>query len=68
MRIPTLFWIAAGVVTLIGIEILRSVVHRRRVKLYGIGGTQDISLYGSLVLIVMLLCAIASIAYNWAIS
>jgi hypothetical protein len=41
--------IAMGVATMIGTEIVRSVVHRRRERRDGIGGTQDIALWGTFI-------------------
>jgi hypothetical protein len=41
--------IAMGITTIIGTEILRSIVHRRRERLYGIGGTQDIAMWGTFI-------------------
>ncbi|NJR32799.1 MAG: hypothetical protein HC778_08355 [Chamaesiphon sp. CSU_1_12] len=38
---------AMGVATMIGTEIVRGVVHRRRERLHGIGGTQDIAMWGT---------------------
>jgi hypothetical protein len=40
---------ASGVATLVGTEILRSLVHRHRERRDGLGGTQDIALVGQLV-------------------
>ena len=41
--------IAMGIATMIGTEILRPVVHRRRERLHGIGGTQDIAMWGTVI-------------------
>jgi hypothetical protein len=38
---------AIGVATMIGTEIVRDVVHRRRERLCRIGGTQDIAMCGT---------------------
>ena len=38
-----------AVATTVGTEIARSIVHRRRERLRGIGGTQDIAIVGMLV-------------------
>ena len=51
-------FLAAGVATLIGTEVVRSLVHRRRERVHGIGGTQDIALWGTLI---ALGCYIATI-------
>jgi hypothetical protein len=40
--------IAMGVATMIGTEIVRSVVHRRRERRDGLGGTQDIAIWGDI--------------------
>ena len=41
--------IAMGVATMIGTEIVRSVVHRRRERRDGLGGTQDIAMWGTFI-------------------
>jgi hypothetical protein len=41
--------IAMGVATMIGTEIVRSVVHRRRERRDGLGGTQDIAIWGTFI-------------------
>jgi hypothetical protein len=41
--------IAMGIVTAIGTEILRSVIHRRRERRDGLGGTQDIAMWGTFI-------------------
>lgn len=52
--------LAFGVV--IGTELLRSIVHRKREKTHGIGGTQDIAMYGTvLAWTLLILGAIAGI-------
>ena len=38
-----------GIAVMVGTEILRSVVHRRRERLQGIGGTQDIAMWGTFI-------------------
>jgi hypothetical protein len=35
--------------TLIGTEVVRSLVHRHRERAYGIGATQDIAMWGTLI-------------------
>jgi len=45
----TIVFALAAVATPILTEVLRSVVHRRRAQRDGLGGTQDIALWGSLV-------------------
>jgi hypothetical protein len=45
----TLILIVLGIATMIGTEIFRSVVHRRRERLDGLGGTQDIAIWGTLI-------------------
>ena len=44
---PAIILTALGVAAIIGMEILRSVVHRRRERTQGIGGTQDIAMWGT---------------------
>jgi hypothetical protein len=46
---PVIILIAMGVATVIGTEIVRSVVHRRRERRDGLGGTQDIAMWGTLI-------------------
>ena len=41
--------IVMGVATMIGTEIVRSVVHRRRERRDGLGGTQDIAMWGTFI-------------------
>lgn len=41
--------IAMGVATMIGTEIVRSVVHRRRERRDGLCGTQDIAMWGTFI-------------------
>ena len=45
----SLILIAMGVATMIGTEIVRSVVHRRRERRDGLGGTQDIAMWGTFI-------------------
>ncbi len=39
----------AAFIALIGSEVVRSVVHRHRERVYGIGATQDIAMWGILI-------------------
>lgn len=48
-RIGTLFFVALSIVSPVVTDILRSVIHRRRERREGIGGTQDIAMWGMLV-------------------
>ena len=48
----------AAVVAMIVTEILRSIVHARRKSKDGLGGTQDIAMWGTLVCGLLLLAAI----------
>jgi hypothetical protein len=41
--------VVAAILELIAVEILRSVIHRRRERRDGIGGTQDIAMWGTLI-------------------
>ena len=45
----TVFFVIAAVMDLFGLEIIRSVVDRRRRERDGIGGTQDIAIWGMLI-------------------
>ena len=40
---------ALGIAVMFGTEIIRSIVHRRRERLQGIGGTQDIAMWGTFI-------------------
>jgi hypothetical protein len=44
---PAIILTTLGIVVIFGMEILRSVVHRRREQTQGIGGTQDIAMWGT---------------------
>jgi hypothetical protein len=58
-RIAIAFTVSACAV-LIGTEVLRSVVHRHRERVQGIGGTQDIAMWGTLIAGLLLLGAMIS--------
>lgn len=45
----TIILIAMGFAAMIGTEVVRSVVHRRRERRDGLGGTQDIAMWGTLI-------------------
>ncbi|HEY6228521.1 MAG TPA: hypothetical protein VI282_15490 [Verrucomicrobiae bacterium] len=49
MTHASIILIALGVATMIGTEIVRSVVHRRREQRDGVGGTQDIAMWGTFI-------------------
>lgn len=51
-------FLAAGLASIIITEIVRSVVDRRRVLRDGIGGTQDVAIWGRLVLAIFNLGAL----------
>jgi hypothetical protein len=51
-------WLAA----IAGISILRPIVHRRRERAYGIGGTQDIAMWGTLIGLVSMIGTMVSLA------
>ena len=46
---PAFILAAAGVAVVIGTEILRSIIHRRRERRDGFGGTQDIAMWGTFI-------------------
>ena len=48
-RIATYSFVALVILSPIVTEILRSIVHRRRERREGIGGTQDIAMWGTFV-------------------
>jgi hypothetical protein len=45
----TTVFVVAGIATLIGTEVVRSIVDRYRKQTRGIGGTQDIAIWGMLI-------------------
>ena len=51
-------WLAS----IVAIEVLRPIFHRRRERLYGIGGTQDIVMWGSLVGLICMIGTMVSLA------
>ncbi len=46
-KAATISFAAAGIATPFVIEILRAIIHRRRERRNGIGGTQDIAMWGT---------------------
>jgi hypothetical protein len=48
-RAATTAFVVAGIAALIGTEVVRSIVHRYRERTRGIGGTQDIAIWGTLI-------------------
>ena len=56
-----LFWwlVVAAVLCMPVTEVLRSIVHRRRERVHGIGGTQDIAMAGVIVFALLTAAAIA---------
>lgn len=58
--------ICLGILVMIGTEVLRSVIHRRREKLTGIGGTQDIAMWGTIISLVLFISAgICGLLWNF---
>lgn len=55
--------------TLIGLEVVRSVVDARRRRATGVGGTQDIATWSLILTVIFLVaaiaCAIGSLALRW---
>ena len=66
-KIATVALIVAAFFTLIGMEVLRSVVHRVRERRYGYGSTQDIAMWGTLIGWVFILAAVAC-GVMWLVS
>ncbi len=64
-RMINLIAIVAFIAVMIGIEIVRSIVHRLRVKRYGIGGTQDIAMWGTLLACLLLFLGAVSGVLCW---
>lgn len=56
------FWIVAAVVSAVGTEVLRGIVHKRRERRTGHGGSQDVGMWGLIVTLVCITGAIATIA------
>ena len=54
--------VAAAIVVVIGTEVVRSIVHRRRAARDGLGGSQDIAMWGTFLgwalLIAAALCSV----------
>jgi hypothetical protein len=44
---PSMILTALGIAVVVGMEVLRPIVHRRRERTQGIGGTQDIAMWGT---------------------
>lgn len=60
---------ALAAATLIGLEVVRSVVDARRRRATGVGGTQDIATWSLILTVIFLVaaiaCAIGSLALRW---
>lgn len=56
----TVFFVVAAGVDLIGLEIVRSVVDRRRKERDGMGGTQDIAIWGVMIGWLLIIAALIS--------
>ena len=48
-RTATLLFVGLTILAPIGTEVVRSVVHRRREAREGVGGTQDVAMWGTLI-------------------
>jgi hypothetical protein len=61
-------FVVLGVASVVATEITRSVVHKRRERIEGIGGTQDIAIWGMLVLGVCIagatICGVVALRYR----
>lgn len=54
--------IVIAFIVMIGMEVLRPIVHKHRERKYGLGGTQDIAMYGAfLAWAVLIIGAIAGV-------
>ncbi len=49
--------VMCGITVIIGTEILRSIMHRRRERTVSIGGTQDFAMYGTFLGLAFFICA-----------
>ncbi len=62
-------FVALALVTLIGMEVIRSVVDARRKQATGVGGTQDIAMWGitmaGVFLFAAIVLAVAGVAMRW---
>jgi hypothetical protein len=47
-RLAAIVWTAAFLACPVVIDVLRSVIHDRRERRHGLGGTQDIAMWGTL--------------------
>ena len=54
-KTATIFFAASAVLSMVLTEVLRSVVHARRKSKDGLGGTQDIAMWGTFIGCVLLL-------------
>jgi len=59
-KILAIIFTAGWLGSIIAMMILRPIVHRRRERKYGIGGTQDIAMWGTLVGLVCMIGAMVS--------
>lgn len=58
--------IALAIAVLIGTEFLRTLVHRRREYQTGIGGTQDVAMFGVVITVsLLILAAISGVLSHW---
>ena len=48
-KIATIFFITSLIITPVGIEISRSIIHKKREKENGWASTQDIAMYGMII-------------------
>ena len=58
-------FVVAAVLALVVTEILRSVVHARRKRADGLGGTQDIAMWGTLICAAFLIAALLFAVAAW---
>jgi hypothetical protein len=59
-KIATIFFITSLIISQVGIEILRSIIHKKREKKNGWASTQDIALYGIIIGSICILGALIS--------
>lgn len=52
----TYFFATVTILTPVAVSITRSIVHQRRERRNGIGGTQDIAMWGTLIALSSILC------------
>ena len=66
-RVATIFFTTVAILSPVAIALVRSVVHRARERRDGLGGTQDVAMWGSLIGLAAFACAVIS-AVLWKLN